>query len=300
MAKVSPQGSSSTTTKAKKVTGNSLDFPLATPQWVVDTLKTQSAADQLDDIPPEILAALSVSQHEYGTTGSATGIGTGGPTWVNATGYGGYFGLGATVPYPGGTATRELLETASIESFREQATIASSDIEELLKEYTETYRKVFNVLQTGKPTGTSETEQELTSVFGGHVGEYRGSTGQIKTSHTGTNTVKLPGVGGILQELTKFLNPTTWPTEKSGGTFGGLEGTVKTVVSRGLLGAVFVAMAVIGVYVVAKGPASSVIQLGQAQRRSILAGQRIAVSQQHEATSAAREQRLSLRQGLGT
>ena len=250
--------------KPNKVTGKNLNWPLATPTWVRTTLVTEASANQLYGIPPQVLAALSLSQHEYGTTGQTTGLGTGGPNWINSTGYGGYFGLGATKPYPAGTATRIELETASLQSFREQAHISASDIAEYLKLNTGTFIRTFNVLTTGKPTGLSESADKLkTTVFQGHIGTYMAATGQIKTAQATANqpTVRLPGVGGILQELTKFLHPSV------GGVAGSIETTIATIAARGILGSLFLGMALIGVYVLAKGSAPSTIRLVQSQQR---------------------------------
>ena len=240
-----------TPTPPNKITGKNLHWPVNTPNWVKQTLETEASAQQLTNVPPQLIAGYSLTQHRYGTTGSKTGLGTGGPTWVNSSGYGGYFGLGATQPYPGGTPTRTELETASYSSFRNQASILASALAEYLKQYTGTAIKAVNVLTKGTPTGMSGSAATIEyTVFHGKKGSLTPNTGI-----TGP-TIKLPGVGGMLQSITNFLNP------KSGGVGTvlslGSVGAVKQIAARGLVATFSMAIALIGLYIVAKGPASSV------------------------------------------
>jgi hypothetical protein len=86
------------------------------PSWLTDDLTSLAQEGKLYGIDPHVLGALT--QAEEGGQGG----------YVNAESYGGYFGLGDTSTYPGGSPSHTLLTTTGSPSFEEQAEIVASQI----------------------------------------------------------------------------------------------------------------------------------------------------------------------------
>jgi hypothetical protein len=91
------------------------------PSWEDQQLNALFNTGNLDNVPPEILAAIT--QAESSGQGGA----------INSAGYGGYFGLGAGHSYPGGVSSAGLLDTTGTSSYDQQAEIAASEFESLLQ-----------------------------------------------------------------------------------------------------------------------------------------------------------------------
>lgn len=116
-------------------------WPAGIPSWEETALTQLSAQGALGTVPPQVLGGIAKVESAYGATGVS----------VNPQGFGGYFGEQATQSYPGGTATRTLLQTPSPQSFATQATIAAS----ALGSFGHTPVGDLNEYQTGTPSAPS-------------------------------------------------------------------------------------------------------------------------------------------------
>jgi hypothetical protein len=111
------------------------------PQWQIDQLNQLAQQNQLYGLDPKLLSVLV--QEESGGKGGG----------INPEGYGGFFGLGASSTYPGGTTSPTLLKDTSPQSFAQQATIAASAFSNYLKQAGGNPVLAEQIYQTGKASG---------------------------------------------------------------------------------------------------------------------------------------------------
>ena len=110
-------------------------WPTGIPTWMKTALDTMWKHGQLA-IAPQIMAAIAKAESGFEVKGAG----------INSSGYGGYFGLGATQQYPTGMVTSSVLNTSSEASFRVQAKLADAN----LYQYVMTADAALPA--TGKPT----------------------------------------------------------------------------------------------------------------------------------------------------
>lgn len=127
----------------------------AIPSWETAQLQALSAQGLLSGVDPAILAAQD--QAESSGQGGA----------INASGYGGFFGLGAGSSYPAGTATTTLLRGTGTQAFSAQAQLAASEDAALLSKTggnTTAMEQAYQLGANSPAVGTS-TATEGTKVF---------------------------------------------------------------------------------------------------------------------------------------
>lgn len=125
------------------------------PTWEQTDLDNLSSSGQLSGLDPVVLGVID----------SAESSGSGGG--VNSEGYGGFFGLGESSEYPGGTTTPALLESSTSQSFEEQAVIAASAFNEYLTEAGGNPINAEEIYQSGSASGPTEGSKIMQEYLGG-------------------------------------------------------------------------------------------------------------------------------------
>lgn len=278
MPVVGPQGQ--TPKKKQKVYGT---WPGGTPTWAKLQLQTLDAGQHLYGIPANVLAAIE--KYQSGFTYPMQGTYA-----VNATGYGGYFGLTAkggkyhapTGKYVGITATEA--RTGSLTSYRQQAEVAAAAYAGYEKW---THKTLKGALLEGTPNsgllewstsaGTPSAPANPTTPKFPYGHPITSTTGQAVTrvQMTGLKTGTY-----VLSTLTQYLNPTQTTSGLQGFLVGNLGAALKMIAFRGGMAIGFLALAAYGVHMILRGPgqvanpieryvglAQRQTRLGQSERR---------------------------------
>lgn len=144
----------------------SYPWPTGTPTWMKKALDTLWTHGQIA-IAPQIMAAIAKAESGFEVKGAG----------VNAQGYGGFFGLGATQHYPGGLVSSTTLMTAGEASFKTQAKLASDNL--------------WTYVLNASPTAPSATTAIIAA-----VNHYVGGGGFKNFSKTATSDAQV--VWGVL------------------------------------------------------------------------------------------------------
>ena len=172
----------------------------AIPKWQITILKTLGKHGDLHGVTPIAMSAVAKAE-EPGT----------GNEGVNATGYGGYFGLSTA------TAPASLLSTSSHAAFKKEAEISSVTFSKILYGEKGTYVKAENAYQTGLPTrsangaaimrqsmgGAKATTKKLTSKPGGSTA---GGVTPTKATPGAIPTDVAHAVGGVFSPLIAWVD----------------------------------------------------------------------------------------------
>lgn len=113
------------------------------PSWENTELQKLSAEGQLSGVPPQVLSAIDLAE--------SSGQGGG----VNGSGYGGFFGLGASTQYPTGRTSSAMLAGTDPNSFDQQAIIAAGEFASLLESHNMDPLAAERAYQGGGSEGTS-------------------------------------------------------------------------------------------------------------------------------------------------
>lgn len=271
MPVVGPQGK--TPKKKQTVYGT---WPGGTPTWAKLQLQTLSAGQHLYGIPDNVLAAIEKYQSGFHYPMQGTYA-------VNATGYGGYFGLTAkggkyhapTGKYVGITATEA--RTGSLTSYRQQAEVAAAAYAGYEKW---THKTLKGALLEGTPnsgllewstsagTPSAPTNPTTPKFPYGHA--ITSTTGQ-PTTFTQVKVEKTSDA--ILASLTHWLNPTNTTGGLKALLVGNVADAIKLVAFRGGMAIGFLALAAYGVHMILRGPGQRAnpveqyVGLGQRQVR---------------------------------
>lgn len=132
------------------------------PAWQITELQNLAQAHKLYGVPPQVMSVI-VAAESSGSGGA-----------INPQGYGGFFGLGASQKYPGGTTTPQLLRGTDPTSFDAQAEIAASDFAGLLNQFGGDPVRAEFAYQNGPNAsypngGTQEGSQLMVQYATGHV-----------------------------------------------------------------------------------------------------------------------------------
>jgi hypothetical protein len=212
------------------------------PTWQISDLQKLKQQGLLSGVDPVILAAID--QAESG--GEMRGAG------INAEGYGGYYGLAMGVPYDAGTASKQMLDTNSQQSFEQQSVIAGSAVAALLQQYNGNLNAAINTYVTGKPNpSTTPLDTTLVDQYYGGSSAAVPSANQIASSTSGiSGPAPSSTVGKFLLGLDKFLNPQVGST----AVLGSLTNTLDTLVSRGIMSLFSAGIIFAGIYLMVKQP----------------------------------------------
>ena len=259
-------------------------WPQGTPTWVKLQLQTLEAGKHLFGIPPGVLAAIEKYQSGfyYPMQGSYA---------VNATGYGGYFGLtakGGQYKAPTGKmvgVTGTEARTGSLTSYRQQAEVAAAA-------YSGYEKWTHLTLEGALKHGTATSGVEEWNAYAGTPNlpptsptpSYSPGTTSTAAIRTLTGVQSGKTSNAVLAGLTRFLNP----SRNTGGMLGfltsGVANAMKMIAFRGGATILFLIVTVYGIHIILRGPnqrqgvIERYIGLGQGQARLAQANRRLDIA----------------------
>ena len=267
-------------------------WPAGIPHWQETSLKDLAKAHDLYGIPAPMVARIELLTSDFGKKGLG----------YSTTGYGGYFGEKPSAVYklPSGTViTPTSKAMLSSSTYTTQARISAGVVSEGLLQNSNTLQKALARYVKG---GTTAKDIAASKTWIDYVmGNTKNVSPTLLTPFTAmtqplqaaaTKSAKLKGMGAVLYQINKFLNPKT-----PGGAFGGIEHSLTIIGTRGFVTVFSALIAGFGLYVIVnKGTVGNISSLGgmiQSQQRIGLSRQRIGIHQYTAVTRRARELRLS-------
>ncbi|MGH3180317.1 MAG: hypothetical protein ACRDOE_00180 [Streptosporangiaceae bacterium] len=171
-------------------------WPPQLPNWEISELQRLALGGDLSGVNPVAIGVIDVAE----SSGSGGGI--------NPQGYGGWFGLGESSTYPGGTTTPALLKGTDAASFDTQAEIAASSFAQDLGRTGGDPVAAEEIYQTGHVTSTPGEGGSLMAEYLG-TGTQPATTAPPSTASTGTTTAtdvaKVSGPSAWVADLGKVL-----------------------------------------------------------------------------------------------
>lgn len=201
-----------------------------------------------------------------------------GSTFLNSSGYGGFFGLStgkyatSGIPNDPGSVPLTTLTSTDPASFDQQAVVAAGFFQSLMNEFGGNPVRAEAAYQNGPGGSASSPGATLfAQALGGNTppqltaGGVTGAPASGAT--TNVNTITLSGVGGALQALNKVLNPTPAGNSILGSLLGPLTGVatdaqniavnVEGLIVRGLFAIAFVGVFYFGLKYLGSGSGGS-------------------------------------------
>lgn len=169
------------------------------PSWQASDLAALAAQGKLSGVNPTALAVID--QEESGGHGGG----------INPEGYGGFFGLGQSSKYPGGTTTPALLRDTTPAGFDTQAQIAASAFNAYLGQTGGDPVNAEQVYQTGQPIGPKNPEGGGAKLMAQYLGSSPGAAGGGATTGTTSAAQAQLASSSPASAVTTGLLSALWP-----------------------------------------------------------------------------------------
>lgn len=274
-----------------KITPNSITWYTAPwPQGVTtqeqQQLLNMFSSGALYNVPPQAIAADEKIQSGFAWPNP----------YVNSSGYGGFFGLGAStkgMTYFGQGVTTATLHTSStITSYKRQAHVLAAALHGYMT--TKSYAATGNLIKALEIATSGDQPANVfiqTTLKGSGLAAYTPNVGA--SSAGGTIQQATTSLGKMLELLDHALNPKKPGVAASVSSLGttDLAYIVQLLGGRALLSFMFLGMVGIGVYLMFSGSGSGVQGIFQMATRGIAlkqAGERIAATKESESGRSTR------------